>query len=227
MPGIGILGGTFDPVHNGHIRHALEAADVLGLERVFLMPCAVPPHKARFIMPFGLRAAMLHAAVQGVAGLDVTEIESGLPVPSYTWHTLQAWRELPYGGEPPYFMMGMESFLMLESWFRWQELPRLSRLVVVSREGEGLQAFGAKLAELWPGSRRAAHVGGRSERAVLPDGGELFFVSVPRLDISSTDVRSRFLAGKPLAGLVHPGVESLLEANRGTAEACWGRASGA
>ena len=223
MGGIGILGGTFDPVHNGHVRHALEVADALGLEKVFLMPCSVPPHKARFILPFSVRAAMLRAAAGGVAGLEVTEIESGLPVPSYTWHTLQAWKELPYGGELPYFMMGMESFCKLETWFRWSELPSLARLVIVSREGGERDAFLRKAGELWPdaASGTSAHGVGQIH---LREGGEVLFVPVPRLDISSTDVRRRFLVRKPLAGLVHPEVEHLLERHRAEAEECWGGA---
>ena len=88
----GILGGTFNPVHNGHLRHALEAGEALGLDRVLLSPCAVPPHKAGAgILPFDLRVDMVRAAVDSIPLLEVDTLEGEMELPSYTWRTLQEW----------------------------------------------------------------------------------------------------------------------------------------
>ena len=91
---MGLLGGTFNPVHAGHIRHALEVGEALNLERVLLTPAAVPPHKAAAgLLPFALRVELARAAARGASRLGVNTLEGELDGPSYTFVSLRAWRE--------------------------------------------------------------------------------------------------------------------------------------
>lgn len=128
---VGLLGGTFNPVHAGHIRHALEVGEALNLERVLLTPAAVPPHKAAAgLLPFALRVELARAAARGASRLGVNTLEGELDGPSYTFVSLRAWRER-HPGVTPFFLMGVEDFAALRSWHRGLELPGLARLVVV------------------------------------------------------------------------------------------------
>ena len=160
---IGILGGTFNPVHNGHLRLAVEAGEALGLDCVLLTPCASPPHKSgNGLLPFDLRVALLREAVRGVPMLAVNTLEGELVGPSYTWVSLTEWHRRQ-GAEfradesvaperRPFFMMGAESFAALDSWRRGLELPKLAHLVMVPRGGDELALFRESIRRFWPGS---------------------------------------------------------------------------
>lgn len=214
---VGILGGTFNPVHIGHIRHALEVGEALGLDRVLLMPAAVPPHKAAAgLLPFALRVEMARAAAEdtgeGGVRLGVSTLEGELDGPSYTFVSLTLWRER-HPGVTPFFLMGVEDFTQLHTWRRGLDLPGLARLVVVSRAGEERELFRAVLARHWPGAVPDAAASVRGEEcARLPGGGICCFVPVPRLDISSSLVRDRWLAGRDIRGLVPDAVLRIMEA---------------
>lgn len=170
-PRIGILGGTFNPVHNGHLRHAVEVGEALGLERVMLTPCASPPHKSmNELLPFELRVAFLREAVRGLPMLDVSTLEGDLEGPSYTWASLSEWHRrygapvaeadgaggvragdmMPDAAARPYFMMGAESFAALDTWRRGLEMPKLAHLVMVPRGGEERALFRANVRRFWP-----------------------------------------------------------------------------
>lgn len=162
-PRIGILGGTFNPVHNGHLRLAVEVGEALGLERVLLTPCALPPHKSgNGLLPFELRVALLREAVRGVPMLEVNTLEGELDGPSYTWVSLTEWHrrrgaafradESVEPGRRPFFMMGAESFAALDSWRRGLELPKLAHLLMVPRGGDELALFRESIRRFWPGS---------------------------------------------------------------------------
>ncbi|MCH5277296.1 MAG: nicotinate-nicotinamide nucleotide adenylyltransferase [Desulfovibrionaceae bacterium] len=249
-PRVGLLGGTFNPVHTGHIRHALEAGEALGLELVLLTPAAVPPHKAAAgLLPFALRVEMARAAAQcggargaeksagGHVRLGVNTLEGELSGPSYTFVSLTAWRGR-HPGVTPFFLMGVEDFTQLHTWRRGLELPRLARLVVVSRAGGERELFRRTLARCWPGAvsgdmRDAPHGAGGSasgpapvpasgvESARLPGGGVCYFVPAPRLDISSSLVRERWMAGRDIRGLVPDAVRSIMESRRDEIRRIW------
>ncbi len=226
---VGLLGGTFNPVHAGHIRHALEVGEALNLERVLLTPAAVPPHKATAgLLPFALRVELARAAVRGASGLGVNTLEGELDGPSYTSVSLTVWRER-HPGVTPFFLMGVEDFAALHAWYRGLELPRLARLVVVPRAGSDRELFHAALERYWPGAlARAACADGATEipcpgreSVRLPDGGTCDFLPVPRLDISSSFVRERWLAGRDIRALVPDGVLDLMEARREEIRRAW------
>ncbi|MDR2727132.1 MAG: nicotinate-nicotinamide nucleotide adenylyltransferase, partial [Deltaproteobacteria bacterium] len=130
---VGILGGTFNPVHVGHLRLAIEAAERLNLDRVVLMPAHTPPHKDRAdLLPFALRVELLQAAVEHSPILSVTELEAELPPPSYTWNSLAAWKSRR-PDDLGVFILGAEDFANLNTWHRGLELPTLMDLAVMAR----------------------------------------------------------------------------------------------
>ncbi|MGY6038600.1 nicotinate-nucleotide adenylyltransferase [Aeromonas sp. AE23HZ002T15] len=133
-PPIGILGGTFDPIHIGHLRPAIEAREALGLAEVRLLPNHIPPHRANPFCSSEQRLAMVRLAAAETPGFVVDERELGRDKPSYTIDTLVELRaELP--DTPICFLMGMDSLLGLPGWHRWQELLDYAHLVVSARPG--------------------------------------------------------------------------------------------
>lgn len=226
MGATGILGGTFNPVHNGHVRHAIEVAEALGLERVLLMPCAMPPHKeSAGLLPFELRVELLRAAVEGISFLDVETLEGELEGPSYTWRTLNEWARRHPGEPLPYFMMGAEAFAALDTWNHGLRLPHVAHLVMVPRGGDDGSVFHESIRSFWPGSLPpSVDVPLGRETVELACGGKCTFLPVPRLDISSTFIRARWRSGRSLAGLMSTGELDVLHAHAEEVSACWATA---
>ena len=201
---VGILGGSFNPVHNGHVRMAVEVREALDLSRVDLVPAKVPPHKGTAgLLDFSLRLELLHLAVDGVQGIAVSGLEGELPVPSYSYSTLEYLRRTQPGVNHV-FIMGGGDFLTLPDWHRGLELPLLADIVVVRREDVALEAIDRFLDRYWQWSCE-----GHGVRRVS-GGRRIFFLSIPRLDISSSLVRDRFLACREVAGLVSEGERAAL-----------------
>ena len=222
----GILGGTFNPVHIGHIRHALEVGEALGLDQVLLTPAAIPPHKSgEGLLPFELRVELVREAVRDVPLLGVNTLEGELHGPSYTWLSLAEWRRRN-GGILPWFLMGMEDFTALHTWHRGLELPCMAHLVVVPREGTERELFRATAAQYWPGAGLCFGPVPElpcpgCESVQLPQGGMCTFLPVPRLDISASFIRERWRARRELHGLVPDAVLRLLKARRDEVECAW------
>jgi len=179
---IGLLGGTFDPVHNGHLAIARSVRAGLGMRRVHLILNAVPPHRTPPACPAGHRLAMLRAAAADDPGLVADTRELERTGPSYSLWTLRALRrELPEASLC--WIVGIDAWLGLESWYRWHELSSLAHFVVVKRPGWSLPR--GQAAGLWGSPRDLAR---RSAGArVLFEG--------PELDVSASDIRARLAAG--------------------------------
>lgn len=130
---IGILGGTFDPVHIGHLRSAIEVLEGCELDEVRLIPGAVPPHRATPMVGARQRLDMVRLAVEGVTGLSVDDRELRREGPSWTIDTLLSLRqELPADAQL-YFILGQDAFAGLPGWHRWQELLQYCHLLVLQR----------------------------------------------------------------------------------------------
>ena len=196
-PPIGFLGGTFDPVHNGHLRLALEVRERLGLAEVRLLPSAQTNLRDAAHASAAQRLAMLRAAlVEGLA-LDAREVERGGV--SYTVDTLCALRaEEPR--RPLCFILGADAWNALPRWHRWRELLDYAHLVVASRPGAELERHPAL---------DAAWTDAPAELAALP-AGRVIACAIPLLPISSTDIRARIASGRSVAGLVPPAVVELI-----------------
>jgi nicotinate-nucleotide adenylyltransferase len=131
---LGVLGGTFDPVHNGHILMAERARDQLGLDRVMLVPAGTPMSRPdRPVTPPGHRLLMLRRAVEGRDKLSVSVIELDRPGPSYTVDTLRELRRRYGEAAAIYFIMGSDSLALLKDWYQPGEIITLCRLAVVPR----------------------------------------------------------------------------------------------
>ena len=150
---IGLFGGTFDPVHAGHLAIAERAAQQLRLDRVIFIPAADPPHKKKPTASYGHRVAMLEAALAenengdresarvGQGRFDISLLESELPVPSYTVDTLLELRRRLAWHSTFYFIIGADSLLDLHLWYCYQDLIRLTGFIVVSRPGISVAAM--------------------------------------------------------------------------------------
>jgi nicotinate-nucleotide adenylyltransferase len=184
-----ILGGTFDPVHFGHLRPALEVQQALGIARVHLLPCRVPPHRPAPLASPEQRLALLQFAVADEAALAVDARELQREGPSYMVDTLEALRR-ECGDRPLCLALGMDAFAGLESWHRWQDIPTLCHLVIMRRPGSA-----------WP--RRGAIAGWVEQARVdAPQvlrsrpAGCIIAVPVTQLAVSSTQIRALLAAGR-------------------------------
>lgn len=205
-PGLVVLyGGTFDPVHNGHLAIAGAAAQALGCE-VRLMPAADPPHRPAPGASAGQRAHMLDLAVEGAPGLCVDRRELERNGPSYTVLTLRELRNTD-PDRPVALLLGADAFLGLPGWREWRALFGLAHFVIAERPG---QAWGP---ETLPGPL-AAETDGRwardpAELAAAP-AGRLLALGQPLHDVSATGLRARIASGRPWRHLVPGQVASYI-----------------
>ncbi|MGD2075555.1 MAG: nicotinate-nucleotide adenylyltransferase [Gammaproteobacteria bacterium] len=184
-----ILGGTFDPVHFGHLRPALEVQQGLGVPCVHLLPCRAPPHRSPPVAAAPQRLALLQAAVADEPALSIDERELAREGPSYMVDTLESLRR-ERGDEPLCLALGTDAFAQLESWHRWRDIPHLCHLAVMQRPGSTWPQRGA-LAELLVRARV-------QDAKVLHDrpAGCILGVPVTRLGISGSQIRALLAAGR-------------------------------
>ena len=208
---IGLLGGTFDPVHFGHLRTALEVAEDLALERVYLVPASVPPHKERgAVASFDDRIAMIRMAIQGTPLLGALDVEGRRGGVSYTVQTLRELRDRCPGELELFFILGTDAFLEIHTWKEFRSLFDLTHFVLVERPGSAAGALEPYLDSL--GVAWAASTSG-SDR-VTSSGNRLIRKTVTGLDISSTYIRRIAAAGRSVRFLVPEPVEAYLKEER-------------
>jgi nicotinate-nucleotide adenylyltransferase len=201
---IGILGGTFDPIHLGHTDTAMAARDALQLDPVVLMPARVPPHREQ-----GPAASMFHRfamaalAASGLPGVSVSDDELRTDGPSYTAQTLA---RLSKGGLSPtgiFFITGADAFAEIETWYRYPAVLELAHFVVVSRPGMPASTVPDRLPAL-----RERFCEAPAPGTSMPARPSVFLVDRPTSDVSSTTVRQRLRSGLSITGLVPPAVEA-------------------
>ncbi len=196
MRKIGIFGGTFNPIHRGHIHLAKGYAAALGLDSVLLVPTCIPPHKeAPDLLPGPVRLEMCRLAVRGEEKLAVSDVEIRRGGVSYTVDTL---RELTsrFPEDRFYFLMGADMFFTLDSWNGFQDIARMAVLCAAARRGgelPALRAYAEKINKTY---------GARCEIAALPV-----------LDISSTMVRDALAKNGPVRALVPDAVADYIAQN--------------
>lgn len=180
---IGILGGTFDPVHNGHLRLAIECYERLALAEVRLIPLHAPPHRRPPHAPPADRLAMLNLAVGRMDRLKVDDCELKRQSVSYTIDTVTALRQ-ELGATPICLLTGMDAFNALPTWHRWQSLLDFVHIVVADRPGA------AQVPE-HTGLRVLLKTHAVTDAALLHTlpGGKIFRLQIPWLDISATRIR--------------------------------------
>ena len=189
---IGVFGGTFDPVHFGHLRPALEVKQALGLREMRMIPAFQPPHREAPVANPGQRLTMLRAAVGGEDDLLVDNREMQREGPSYMVDTLTSLRE-ELGDEPLCLVLGSDAFLQLDSWHQWQRILQLAHIVVTHRPGWKLDIDAASPAiqQLW----QECHTEKLDELSAAP-AGKIILQAVTPLEISATAIRNLVTAGK-------------------------------
>ena len=202
--GIGILGGTFDPVHNGHLRLALEVYQSLNLAEVRLIPAHTPPHRRKPAASPRQRLAMLGLAVTGATGLVVDNREIVRGKPSYTVDTLKSIRA-DTGSTPLFLIMGMDAFQSLNTWYHWTMLTDYAHIILADRPG-GDETIKHK-------DVRKFYLNHSCEnRAALRSAaGRIMKISAPLLDISATRIRRLCSQSKDLHYLLPDNVISYIE----------------
>ena len=195
---LGVLGGTFDPIHNGHLAAAEAAQRALSLESIVLVPSRIPPHRRD---PVGAasahRRAMAELAALDRPGWSVSSLELDRQGPSYTYDTLA---ELGTTGAELFFILGADAFAEIATWSRYPAVLDLAHFVVVSRPGITLDS----LRERQP-----------SAFSLRPSANtRVILVEANTPDISSTDIRKRIRAGESLSGLVPDAVADYIRTRR-------------
>lgn len=188
---LGLLGGTFDPIHTTHLAMADAARADLHLDRVLFVPAGDPWHKGgRALTSAAHRLAMVEAAVAGLADLAVSDLEIQRPGPTYTVDTLVALRAQGYSAI--WLILGSDALADLPNWHKPGRLIALARLAVVRRSGYAVAP--ERLEDLLPGL------------AAVVD-----WVEMPSSSISATEIRARLRAGESVAGMVPPAVLAYIE----------------
>jgi nicotinate-nucleotide adenylyltransferase len=201
---MGIFGGTFDPIHYGHLRTAFEMLQALRFDEVRFMPCGNPPHRGKTYADAELRLEMVRVATEGQHGFVVDDRELRRDGPSYSVDTLATLRnEFPL--RPIALMIGMDAFLGLPKWYQWREILQLAHIVVAHRPGWRAPDIGP-LGELL--ADRGTHRIGDLHQA---KSGHIFIHDVTQLEISSTEIRELVAVGRDPRFLMPDSVRDVID----------------
>jgi nicotinate-nucleotide adenylyltransferase len=208
----GVLGGTFSPIHIGHLRAAEEAIEALELDSFLFLPAAVPPHKtAQPILAFEHRWRLLTLAIAGNPHFRASDMELHLSGKSYTVRSLIALHERFQGDSEIYFLLGLDSFLEIHTWWRYRELFRLAQLVVMRRPSYSDEDLERLLQEQVSGQYRwDAAQSAFAHPTLLP----VHYLKMTRIDVSSTQIRRLVAQGKSIRYLVPQDAISYILDNR-------------
>jgi nicotinate-nucleotide adenylyltransferase len=204
---LGILGGTFDPIHLGHLRTAEEIGQELRLEKVYLIPSALPPHKTGDpVTPFHQRLAMARLAVSDSPLLEALDLEGRRTGFSYSIETLKEFHTLFSPDPELFFIIGVDAFLEIKSWKEYQNLFDYAHFVIIQRPGFQPEDLKPLLLDL--GSEVKETV--EPNVITLPSGKTLIFMVPTLMDISSTRVRGMVMEDKSIRFLVPESVRQFI-----------------
>jgi nicotinate-nucleotide adenylyltransferase len=207
---IGIFGGTFDPVHNGHLKAAAAVCRRFGLARILFVPSNIPPHKMRTGMASARdRMAMVGLALRGRPRFVASPLEIRAGGTSYSIRTLRRISGL-FPHARVFFIVGTDAFLEIETWKEWRSLLDESLFIVMTRPGVSLAKAGRAPGAAYADRIRAV---GRAER-VREDwfsAYRILLFPIEALDVSATEIRSRVRDGRPIAGLVPTRVDRYIQ----------------
>jgi len=207
---IGLLGGTLDPVHFGHLRSAEEIREALELDEIWFVPAALPPHKeSSTLTPFAHRLAMVELAVTSTDHFKVTAIEDERPGPSYSIDTLKELGEKYKDKAEFFFILGSDAFLDIETWKDYGSLTDYGSLVIMRRGHEDSSGLKEVISRAFPDHR----IQGGKDIFIAHDKGAIYLYSVTHLAISGTDIRHRARSGLSVRFLVPEGVRIYMEKN--------------
>ena len=204
MSPMGVFGGTFDPIHYGHLRTAFEMLQALRFDEVRFMPCGNPPHRGQPHAAADLRLEMVRVATEGQRGFVVDDRELQRDGPSYSVDTLSALRA-EYALRPIGLIIGMDAFLSLPKWYHWREILQLAHIVVAHRPGwraPDMGPLGDLLAD------RGTHRIGDLHQA---KAGHIYIHDVTQLEISSSEIRALVAGGRDPRFLLPDRVRDVIE----------------
>lgn len=208
---IGVFGGTFDPIHYGHLRSAFEMLQVLRFDEIRFMPCGDPPHRADTYANAEHRLEMVRVAVQGQAGFVVDDRELRREGPSYSIDTLLSLHE-EFPQRSLGLILGMDAFLDLPGWHRWREILDIAHIIVAHRPGWRAPDIGP-LGEMLTDSG-THRIDDLHEQA----HGRIHIHAVTQLEISSTEIRELVAVGRDPRFLMPDAVRDVIAATK-----CYGK----
>lgn len=208
---IGLLGGSFNPVHNAHLRIADEAQKACKLDRIIFIPAADPPHKLLAgNVSFESRSEMVHRAIAGRAEFEVSAIEAERGGKSYSIDTIRMFRE-QFPNDDLFFVIGGDSFLEIGTWHRYREIFSTCNLIVVERPYCQI----SNTLEALPGEVRDSFSRSEKTGILLHESGHgIFFITGTPLEISSTEIRRRAAIGADITEFVPTDVAAYISKQR-------------
>jgi nicotinate-nucleotide adenylyltransferase len=204
---VGILGGTFDPVHCGHLDAGAAAQSALGLDEVLVLPSNMPPHRPRPLASAYHRFAMVALAIGGQPGWRALDLELREGARSYTSDTLERFHAEGFRATELFFITGADAFVEIATWKNYPALLDLAHFVVVSRRGVPVTELPARLPALW--MRLVDEPVGLTAPAGAPAG--ILLIDAVTADVSSTAIRQSRARGESIAGMVPPAVQQHIE----------------
>ena len=213
MARVGLFGGTFDPIHEGHIRAARQVREAFGLNKVLFIPSYIPPHKASVgVAPAADRFRMVRLACRGKPGFEASRLEVEAREKSYSILTLNRVRRI-HPEAWIFFILGVDAFLEIGTWHEYERVLEESLFIVTSRPGYdlagGARVLGGRLESRMKRVRR----GERVEEALF-SRFSIFLAEIEALDVSSTEIRERLASGSSLEGLVPGPVEAYIREHK-------------
>ncbi|TCK04017.1 nicotinate (nicotinamide) nucleotide adenylyltransferase [Phorcysia thermohydrogeniphila] len=200
-----LFGGSFNPVHFGHLILARDVLETLNLEKVIFVPAYLQPLKGELLIPPEVRLALLKASIKGEEGFEVWDYEIREGGISYTVETLREFHRIH--GEKPLFMMGADSFNSFHLWKEPKEILKLAKILILLRPGYQL-----KLDEVFSklGVTLRHVTVERGKKFLLSDGVDLLIFKGRAVEISSTEIRNRLKSGKPISFFLPEEAEKIL-----------------
>jgi nicotinate-nucleotide adenylyltransferase len=210
---IGIFGGTFDPIHHGHLRLAQEALEQCGFSAVRFIPSGTPPHRSAPLAAAEHRLHMVQLAIHGQPGFALDDREAYRTDKCYSVDTFSALRAELGATQPLCLLLGSDAFLQLHTWHQWQQLFELTHIVVMQRPG---RPVGNAIAQADENLRQQYQTRLAPTPRLLHEtaSGHIVVLDMPQLDISATDIRSRAAQNKNLRYLLPDAVAHYIKINQ-------------
>jgi nicotinate-nucleotide adenylyltransferase len=213
---IGLFGGTFNPIHQGHLRAASEVIKRFNLDQIFLIPAALPPHKTPgAVANADDRLEMIHLAITDLSGLTVSDVELNRPGPSYTIDTVRHFKNTLADDSRIYLIMGLDAFLEIDTWKSYAELLDQIAFIVMARPNEDCPDAdqGWKILENYLKATLSADYEFLTARGCYTSEGKppIHIVDIDAMDISSTKIRQNIKTKKTIGDLVPPQVAEFIQ----------------
>jgi nicotinate-nucleotide adenylyltransferase len=214
---IGLFGGTFNPIHNGHLWAALKVKDGFNLDQIYLIPAAVPPHKTPgMVADADDRLQMINSAIADLSGISVADVELRRPGPSYTIDTVRHFKKGLQPDSRIFLMMGLDAFLEIDSWKSYRELLEQIAVIVIARPAETCPDAqqGRKILEDYLKTTLSENnykLSAAGDCYTAKGKQPIYFSDVKALDISSTLIRKKVKAKQTIENWVPPQVAEYIQ----------------